>query len=84
MTDRVDKMLHDYNVSLDEGFSTNMEKVTVETKKTLEELERIKGNASERFTSYYNRKKGIDYLIFTYMAVSPMLFGIIIWLLVSK
>lgn len=83
LIDRANKVIHQFKGALDREFNANMEKVGEETKKTIEELENIKSKANERFTSYYNRKKWIDYLIWGYMAATPILFIIVIWLLIK-
>lgn len=84
MIGSANKVMHQFKGVLDREFNANMEKVGEKTKKTLEELENIKDKANERFTSYYNRKKWIDYLIWGYMAATPILFGIVIWLLIKE
>lgn len=83
MIDRANKVMHQFKGVLDREFNANMDKVAEETKKTIAELESIKSKANERFTSYYNRKKWLDYMIFGYMAVTPILFGVVIWLLIK-
>lgn len=76
-------MLHQFKTVLDREFNANMEKVGEETKKTLAELERIKASANKRFESYYNRKKWTDYIIFGYIALTPIFLGIIACLLMK-
>lgn len=84
LIDRANKVIYQFKGALDREFNANMEKVGEETKKTLEELESIKDKANERFTSYYNRKKWIDYMIWAYIAATPILFGVVIWLFIKE
>lgn len=84
MIGSANKVMHQFKGVLDREFNANMEKVGEETKKTLEELESIKDKANERFTSYYNRKKWIDYIVIIYIILTPIFLSIIIWLLLGK
>lgn len=80
---RVNKVIHQFKVVLDKEFNTNMEKVAEETKKTISELEGITRKANQRFESYYNRKKWLDYLLFGYITLTPILLGVIVYLILK-
>lgn len=84
LIDRSNNILKQFKELLDKEFKGTVSQLTNDTKKTIEELEDIKGQAKDRFRSYYNRKKWIDYLIIGYMAATPMLFCLIVFLLSNE
>ncbi len=83
MTDRSNAVIKEFAYVIDRQFSDKVSKATEEARKTIEELQELTSKANKRFENYYNRKELIDYLIFAYMGLTPILFGVVIWLLLK-
>jgi hypothetical protein len=71
------QVLHNLNESIIGTYRSNLKDLNNETKETIEELNDLKEN------SYYDRKKICDWLIYIYIAITPILF-IIIYLKMKK
>lgn len=77
------QVLHNLNESIIETYRSNLKDLKNETKETIEDLNDLKENSRTRFESYYDRKKIFDWLIYIYIAITPILF-IIIYLKMKK
>ena len=84
MIDKSSKVFNNLNNKISSTCENSMEQITNETTKAIKSCEDMKVNAKKRFDSYYNRKKIIDYLIYINLAITPILFIVLSWVLLKK
>lgn len=84
MTGEANKVVYRLKVALDKQFDDQLMQLAEKTSKVIEELDNVKEQADTRFTSYYNRKKWLDYIIFAYIGLTPIFLGLTLWLLLKK
>lgn len=84
MTCEANEVVYRFKQALDKQFKNQLTQLTEETTRVIKELDDVKEKADTRFTSYYNRKKWIDYIIFGYIGLTPILLGLTLWLLFKK
>lgn len=70
LVDRANKLFYQFEKEFNKEFSENLDKVVKETMKTIKKLENVKGKANDKFTTYYNQNKWIDYMIIGYMLLT--------------
>lgn len=61
-------------------YNTHTDKLIKEIENTILTCEEVKIDAKKRFTSYYNRKTFIDYLIYLNLLATPILAAILIYI----
>ena len=84
MIDKSSKVFDNFNNKIISTCENKIEQITNETTNEIKSCEDIKVNAKKRFDSYYNRKKIIDYLIYINLAITPILFIVLSWVLLKK
>ncbi|MHB7977261.1 hypothetical protein FDC22_11875 [Clostridium botulinum] len=70
------KILKGLSIKLDKVYKVHIERIGTET----EALNELQKEAENRCEGYYNRKTIIDYLIYINLAITPILFFIIIYI----
>jgi len=66
-------MFKEFESKIETIYKTNTARINKETADTVQKCEELQDNSKERFKSYYNRKKIIDYLIYLNLAITPIL-----------
>ena len=84
LIDKSSKVFDNFNNKIISTCENKIEQITNETTNAIKSCEDIKVNAKKRFDSYYNRKKIIDYLIYINLAITPILFIVLSWVLLKK
>ncbi|MEL5897390.1 hypothetical protein AAGC94_04820 [Clostridium sporogenes] len=77
LVDKSNKILKGLSIKLDKVY---IERIGTETEKKIQALNELQKEAENRCESYYNRKTIIDYLIYINLAITPILFFIIIYI----
>lgn len=77
--DETNEQLEHISENIHRSITSKMKDVAIDTAQYLRSLAEIKVEAKRRFESFYDRKKWIDYIIFGYMGLTPIMFGLILW-----
>ncbi|WP_236887296.1 hypothetical protein [Clostridium botulinum] len=80
LVDKSNKILKGLYIKLDKVYKVHIERIGTETEKKIQALNELQKEAENRYESYYNRKTIIDYLIYINLAITPILFFIIIYI----
>lgn len=81
--DETNEQLEHISENIHHSITSKMKNVAIDTATYLRSLAEIKADAKKRFESYYDRKKWIDYIIFGYIGLTPILFGLILWFMLK-
>lgn len=84
MTDNVRSLLDNTSKNIDTLLNSKLDDIGNDSIKYIQEVDKTKKDAQKRFESYYDRKKIIDYMIYINLAVTPILFLIILKLVFFK
>lgn len=84
MKDRSKQVITNLDSNIKTTFNSNLEKINEETIKVVKNSEEIQKRSSERFESFYNRKKYMDYLIYLNLGITPILLLIVIYIIFIK
>lgn len=84
MSDSTQRILKELDSKIESTYKSNMELITEETNNTVEVCQQLQNSSQKRFESYFNRKQIIDYLIYANLAITPILFIILAYILFFK
>lgn len=80
LVDKSNKILKGLSIKLDKVYKAHIERIGTETEKKIQALNELQKEDENRYESYYNRKTIIDYLIYINLAITLILFFIIIYI----
>lgn len=80
LNDKSQSVISNLEDKINQTYKENIEKLNEKTKETIEKCIDLQSNSKQRFESYYNKKKIIDYLIYINLGITPIMFLILIYL----
>lgn len=80
LIDKSNRLIEALNQKINHTFNASIKRLEQETEKKVQALNNLQQKAENRCYGYYNRKKMIDYLVYINLAVTPILFFIIVYI----
>lgn len=84
MNDKTIETVQSIKTNIEELTEVKINSLSEKSTQYIETTEKLKADAKKRFESYYNRKKIIDFLIYINLAITPLLFAVIVYILFLK
>jgi len=78
LNDKSESILINLQDKVEATYKTNADRINKETNKTVQKCKELQESSQKRFKSYYNRKRVIDWLIFIYIGITPILLVILL------
>jgi len=84
LTDNVRLLLDNISKNIDTLLNSKLDDISKDSIEYIQEVDKTKKDAQKRFESFYDRKKVIDYMIYVNLAITPILFVIILFIVFFK
>lgn len=84
MNDKTIELIKELKKDIEELTEKKINLLGEKVAEYIKNTEELKQKAKKRFESYYNRKKIIDFLIYINLAITPLLFTVIVYILFFK
>ena len=73
LSDNSQKVIKELEEKINSTYTSNTSRITEKTADTIQRCKELQESSEKRFKSYYNRKHIIDWLIYIYIIISPVI-----------
>lgn len=84
MSDKAQSIISNLKIKIEDTFKSKTDIISETTSKTVEKCQELQESSKNRSESYFKKKKNIDFLIYTNLGITPILFILLSYVIFFK